>query len=353
MMKRVKKETSDNDSFTLKQEEIWNRIYRDHKNFIFFRSWYNDDIKINDASGELSYKFTHLPGNKPGISGSCIGGSNIAINKKISDERKIAAIEVYNYLFSYEFQKYLIINANKRSVIDSLYDDVDVCNNINCTLFKNMQGFLRPSNTNIDYGDFSESFRRYIREYIIENEENDATEVLTKIDNILKVHYVEYGSISSIVVISILSTVFIFILFSFIYIFLKRSKKEFNFLPFSNWCIFLFGLTILTSSCITNIGDLNQFTCNLRPFLITLGLSYTYIPFFIKMISLYPKKNRFSEFMKNNSGIMILFLMITDILLNVLWIVFDREKIGKETVIDGYSFKICKPADKKIGMVIF
>jgi len=152
---------------------------------------------------------------------------------------------------------------------------------------------------------------------------------------------------------SFFQKVFFIFLFSFIYVFLKRSKKEFDFLSFSNWCLFLFGLTILTSSCITNIGDLNQFTCNLRPFLITIGLSYTYIPFFIKMVSLYPNKNRISVFVKNNNGIIILFLMLTDILLNILWIVFDQEKIGKETVIDGASFKICKPTQKRIGMLIF
>jgi len=352
-MKKVKMEASDNESFALSQEEIWSNIYMNNKNYIFFRSWYEGDIYVpaKGEIGERSFKFTHLPGKQSGIYGSCIGGSNIALNKNISEERKKAAVEVLKFLFNYDFQKFLTMNVNKRSVINSIYDDADVCKTIDCSLVKNMQGVLRPNNIT-DYEVFSESFSRYVREYLIGNKSTTAEEVLTKIDNIERIHYVEYRSTSGIIMISLISTTIILILLSFIYICLKRRKKQFKFLPFKYWCLFLFGLTILTSSCITNIGDFGQITCTLRPVLLSLGFTITYVPFFIKLITMYPRRNIFTVFLKSNTSFIIFLFILSDIILNALWLIFDRVKVAKENIVDGASFKICKPYTNNFGLII-
>jgi len=51
------------------------------------------------------YKKSILPGNIEGISGSTIGGYNIGINNKISNNRKEKAIEVFKYITSWDIQK--------------------------------------------------------------------------------------------------------------------------------------------------------------------------------------------------------------------------------------------------------
>lgn len=352
-MKEIKEKTSDNESFNLKQEELWKNIYKDRFTYIFFRAWYSDDIRLgpDQFNKTVNLNFAPLPGKIEGVSGSCIGGSNIALSKYVSEEKKRAAIEIYKYLFSYEFQKHLILNASKRSAIHSLYQDRTICQKINCAMYSNMQGIVRPSGSIKDYPKFSEKFYNYVKEYVIDGKYSSAREVLQKIDNINSLHYVEYNSVTGLVILSTTVFVILLILFSYIYISIKRLRKQFNFVPFNYWCCFLFGNFLLMCSCISAIGNFKDYACTLREFFVSLGFTLTYVPFLIKLVSLFPRKNEFINFVNKDHNTTFIGFILLDVILNMIWVLFDPLKAQKYIVEEGENFLVCR-SDGKIGRFI-
>jgi len=346
-MKEIKDKISDNDTFGMAQRELFKSIHKDHKEYLFFRYWYFGDMKLPAARGlkEVSYKFAPLPGNKTGISGSCIGGLNMALNRYISEEKKKAAAEVYNFFFSYDFQKFLTISLNKRSAIHDLYSDNEICTKINCPMYSNLQGIVRPTNNNNNYHEFSSKVNTYMKEYIYENK-GTADETLIKIDDIQRIHFVEYTSISGVIIMFLIVISILSIIASYIYISIKRTRTQFNFLPFSYWCYFLLGLFLLICSCLTGIGDFKEYNCVLRPILISIGFTLSYMPFFIKMMSIYKNRNMIISFINNNNQLVLVLSVLIDMVINFIWILFDPIRVQKETIQDGASFKVCKPSQK-------
>lgn len=127
-------------------------------NNIFSKTWYIPHMTDS--------KFTLIPGNKEGISGSVIGGFNVAINKYSSiDKQKDAAI-IVEFITSKEIQKKMVLSDKIFSAIPSIYDDEEVCAVVDCEIFKNVQLITRPSSKQHDYSTFSSKFRKAIYEYL-------------------------------------------------------------------------------------------------------------------------------------------------------------------------------------------
>ncbi|ORX82031.1 periplasmic binding protein-like II [Anaeromyces robustus] len=352
-MKEVKEKASDDVTFGLSQEELWSSIFGENKNYIFFRSWYIDDIYKPSTNGqrEISLKFAPLPGNKPGISGSCVGGSNMSISKYLSKEKADAAVEVMKYLFNKEFQKYLVLNVKKISAMQSIYQDNEVCDVINCTIYGEMQGVVRPNNLAIDYEDYSNQLITQVRDYIIEGKTKKPEDVLTQIDDIRRIHYVEYSSISGIIIMVVVVIIFILLIFTYIFISIKRKRVQFKFLSFSYWCLYLIGTFLLVCSCFTHIGNIQNYSCYLRLFLITIGFTLSFIPFIIKITLNFPRRNTLINFIKKHENLTIIFFIALDVIIDILWIILDPPKTKVELIMYGPNFKICK-SNNKIGTIL-
>jgi len=87
-----------------------------------------------------TYTNSLLPGKKEGINASHIGGFNVGIYKEISEEKLNPSLEVIKYINSKQFQKDLIVKKLSHATsIEELYDDPEVCENINCNNLKNAQ----------------------------------------------------------------------------------------------------------------------------------------------------------------------------------------------------------------------
>jgi len=80
-MKRIKEEASTPDDFATNEMTMMGALFTG--NFIFARFWY-----IGENPGDLGLSFNQLPGNRAGVSASCIGGTNTSMNKHISEEKK-------------------------------------------------------------------------------------------------------------------------------------------------------------------------------------------------------------------------------------------------------------------------
>ncbi|OUM63181.1 hypothetical protein PIROE2DRAFT_10341 [Piromyces sp. E2] len=133
-----------------------------------------------------------LPGEKIGISAACIGGYTLIINKYITEEKKIAAGKIIDFLLSKEIQIKYAISHGKHSALDEIYYDEELCSKINCELFRNMQMVSRPTRLLNNYDDYSLKFRSLLYDYLYGNATVDNT--LKQMDYIASIYTVDLTS---------------------------------------------------------------------------------------------------------------------------------------------------------------
>jgi len=80
-----------------------------------------------------------------------------------------ATIQAFKYITSRELQKELLLNNCSMTGIFDLYNDKDVCQNVDCELFKQLQPIGIPNNVGMDYNHYSERFGKYIYDFFIFN----------------------------------------------------------------------------------------------------------------------------------------------------------------------------------------
>jgi len=344
-MKYVKENGSLPEDFCADDTEVMKSFMKG--NFVFFRYWY-----FGEGFPNLSYKliFNHLPGNKKGVTASCIGGSNISMNKFISEERKKAAGEILSFLHSYEHQKYGIITSNIRSAIHSTYSDPEICKNIDCPLFSTLQSIVRPNSFSVNYEEYSEKLRTLIKSYINGETDMTAKEVLTKIDDIKRIHFIEINSITGIAIMAITILTFILLLISYVYISTKRFKSQFSFLPYHYWSIIIIGILMIAGYSFTGIDVITSYKCLIRPFLLSVGFDLIYMPLFLKLISIFQSNHGISVFVKNHFTVAFIFSIIIDILLNMGWYLSDPLVVNKLMVPSGQNFQYCD-SSSNIGSI--
>jgi len=100
---------------------------------LFLRYFYYEHLPI--------YKGTAFPGKKEGVSGGIVIPFNIAISKYSPDNKKKAAIEFLKFVISEEVQKKYIIKKSMFSGIMKLYEDEEICKEIDCEVIKDSQPF--------------------------------------------------------------------------------------------------------------------------------------------------------------------------------------------------------------------
>ncbi|ORX79715.1 periplasmic binding protein-like II [Anaeromyces robustus] len=238
-IKEVMKEVSSNDVFRANSVGSLMAVFSG--NALFLKFWYTQ-------GWNPSYEVVPLMGNIEGVSGSSVGGVNIAINKYISEERQKNAAKVVEFLTSKDIQKKLSIVQKKISGIVSLYNDEDVCKAINCELIKSIQPIPRPISTLDDYENVS------------------AEETAYKINNIIKIYSISADPSESkegffILMLGILIAITIISLF--VFIFKNKYHEYFEFFSKDFWFMIHSGLLIslatkksivtITSAMYTNI----------------------------------------------------------------------------------------------------
>ncbi|KAG4091624.1 hypothetical protein H8356DRAFT_1313100 [Neocallimastix lanati (nom. inval.)] len=263
----------------------------------------------------LIHKVLNQLGKKEGISGSTIGGTNIGINNSIPTNRKKLAVDALQYMTSLKVQKKLMLNGKLLSAINSLYDDPEVCQIIDCKLIKNIQPIARPSNITNNYDDYSMKFRKLMEEFLYENK--SASETLMNIDNIVRIHHISIHSSTS------------------------HAGLHFQFLTIDFWIIILLGLILHLSIIFTHYGEVNKFKCKLRFIFISFGYSFILVPIFHKLISNFQKKGNLLNRIKDHKYMFLFAFLLYDILMTSLFIgVPYKVKINKINF--GKNFLSCK-----------
>lgn len=283
-----------------------------------------------------------LVGKKEGISGSTIGGTNIGINNSIPTNRKKLAVDALQYMTSLKVQKKLMLNGKLLSAINSLYDDPEVCQIIDCKLIKNIQPIARPSNITNNYDDYSMKFRKLMEEFLYENK--SASETLMNIDNIVRIHHISIHSSTShagYIIFLISISILVIILSTFVLFFFKKCRLHFQFLTIDFWIIILLGLILHLSIIFTHYGEVNKFKCKLRFIFISFGYSFILVPIFHKLISNFQKKGNLLNRIKDHKYMFLFAFLLYDILMTSLFIgVPYKVKINKINF--GKNFLSCK-----------
>lgn len=309
-------------------------------NKVLFARYWDNVIPSNN------YYITNLPGNKEDISSSCISSLNVGINTYISEEQKKAATIVLEYLFSEEIQREILLKYNKNVVLEKFYDDEKICKtlendniSISCDTVKKMQSFFRPINILDDYNTYSLRYREIFNLFLYNNSKS-SKETLEDIHNISHIYHIDSTSIGGILVLVSNSFLILLMIVSYIFIIQKRNKQFFKFLRNRYWLLFMFGLIIVNSYPFTGLNELSRFKCYIRPILISIGFTISFIPLVLKMIINFPFENKISPFVNKNFFSFILVFVLIDI---ITFIFYSMSPLVVKTyyVKDGYNFQYC------------
>lgn len=280
-------------------------------NCLFVKSW-------NNLEHEDCYDIAPLPGRKDGISGSIINGYNIGINDKISEERKEVASKIIEYFASLDFQKDVIMELGYQSALKELYENDSICQSYSqCQTFKNIQYIFKPMDISDDYNEYSKKFRDYLMMYLMNVEELQTC--LQNIDYLTRIFYQDSSYIGYKVLTYIIGATDLLILYSYCYAHTKKHIKKFQLFNNFYWFIYLFGLILIMSYGFTGMGELSNFKCRIRAFVLSIGFTLSNTLVCIKLIMNFPDSERhFVIFMEKHFGLCVFTAVLIDIVLNFL-----------------------------------
>ncbi|ORX81644.1 periplasmic binding protein-like II, partial [Anaeromyces robustus] len=294
-----------------------------NSNCLFVKTW-------NNVEHNEDYVLSFLPGKKKGISGSCIGGYNIGMNKYISEDIKEKAATVIEYITSIEFQEDIVMNYGYQSASKDILDNESVCQNFKqCQNFKNSQLIMRPIDATEDYLQYSQKYRINLFNYLFENE--DLKQCLQNIEYLTRIFYEERTSMSNKILTLIIGVTDLFMITTYCLSFTKRQRHKFRLLNGYYWFLYMFGLMLIMSFGFTGMGQLNNFKCRIRPFTLSVGYTLSNTLLLIRLIINFPQSGRsFVRFCEKHFLLSLVLSILIDITLNLLLFI-DPYKVTVET----------------------
>ena len=287
------------------------------------------------------YKQTRLPGFKEGISASTIGGSNVGINKYISEERRNAALQIVKYITSYDVQKKYTIEKKVLPTIESLFFDMEVCKAIDCELGRSLQPIARPGSLTENYDEYAFKVKNYLHEFYYGDK--DASEVLNKINDITKIYHISLDSStkSGLIIFIVTIVIMLLIMSSFAFLFVEKHKIFFEYFNMNSWIMIFIGFILgLLDIPITQIGEIDNYKCTFNFILISFSFNLIFIPIIHQLIVNFPEKNKIMQWIEANKCLFFLIIYSLDALLNFMQFFSSFET--KIVSIDGVkNFKSC------------
>jgi len=302
---------------------------------LFIKFWYIPDVNP-------IYKESIIPGRIDGLSGSSLGGTSVAVNRFISETQLKYAIKAVEYMTSKETQRELLLEKIITSAIPSLYKDEDVCKIKNCEIMNTVQLVPRPSHFIHNYDYFSEYYRKYIEEFLFENK--TALEVLHEIVDISKTYYIKTNpkeSIQGFIVFILIITLFLMIIGTGVFVFVKRKKSYFQFLSTQCWFVILFSYILHLCAIMVTYGKLSTLKCHFRFIFLSFGFTFSYIPIFYRLICNFPERNYILDWIRKNRLSFCGPIIMYDTIINIIYL--GSPMLVEDKIInDGKNFEVCK-----------
>ena len=302
-------------------------------------------IKYWNLGYSPNYNISPLPGIKEGISGTVVGGFNLGINKYIKEEKQKAAVTAFKHITSKEIQKKIVVmDYHYFSAIPSLYDDMEVCEVVDCGFFKSIQPIVRPISAIADYNTYSEHFRKYIYDYLYGNNIS-ASEALKKINDITRFYEITIKTDDSVVGLILFIIPLIFITIMVVSLFLLRYfklRKYFNFLPVDFWILTIIGNIMTICIGYFGYGELSPLKCQFKLLFFSLGFSFNFVPILYKLVVDFPIINKKSLWVEKHRYLFFFFFIFIDIVFNSISIGLSSYRVDNIESLIYPSFKVCK-----------
>jgi len=306
-----------------------------------------------------TWELSPLPGKNEGVSGSSIGGTNIGINKYISDEHKRAAAQVVEFITSMETQKKIVMMSGDFSGIESIYNDPEVCALYDCELIKSIQPIGRFNSLTNSYEYYSQKFNKYFYEYLYEKECPEET--LKKLNELSYYNHItlKNSNYSVGLIIFLITTLsIILIVASVSALFLEKSKNRFYFMTIDSWLWMLGGFVLCLCSIYMEYGEVKIRKCILQLFFWNIGFSLVYVPILYQLISIFPYDHpllRVFSKLELKYMFFTLFLLF-DILLNLVFYIASTFDVKIVDMSEGDQYKMCylsKSLGKTIQFILY
>lgn len=307
---------------------------------IFHKYW-----NIPNLNGKV-YVRSRLPGRFDGLSGTTIGGSNIGINKYITNEKRNAAVKVIQFMTSRETQKNNFLKDGFVPAIPDLFFDPDVCKKENCELYRGLQPIARPGSLTDNYDQYSLKYRQYMREFLYED--SSAVEVLDKINELTKIYYISLDTSTTpegLIILIITMIMATFMIFSLTFLFIKNTNKYFNLLNTESWLLVMLGFILYLSSIITEYGELDNLKCELNFILISVGYTLFIVPYINQLIVNIPEKDEFIRKIERHRFVILFGYCVIDISFNLLLLNIPSFETKDKIINYGKNYRICKVTD--------
>jgi len=287
------------------------------------------------------YKQTRLPGVKDGISASTLGGSNIGINKYISEDKRKAALQIVEYLTSYDVQKNYSIEKKVLPTIESLFFDLEVCKAVDCELGRSLQPIARPGSLTENYDEYAFKVKNYLHEFYYGDK--DAAEVLNKINDLTKIYHIALDSstTSGLIVFIVTIVIALFIVSSYACLFVEKQKIFFEYLNTKSWTMIFIGFILgLLTIPTTQLGEIENYKCTLNFTLISFSFNLIFIPILHQLIVNFPDKTKSMMWIESNKSTFFITVYSLDVVLNSLLFIssFEAEVVASDDI---KNFKTC------------
>jgi len=342
----------------LKDEISSDIIFKKNDGF-FFEKLFNGGavfLKFWSINMDSIYQQTPIPGKIEGVSGTLGGGFNIAINRYIDDNRKEASIEVLKYLLSKPVQKKYVMKEHIYSAIINLYDDEEVCSEINCNMVKQSQPFQYVENLSIIYGydDYSEKFSNCVFDYLYGNA--TLNETIKKAKRLTKYYSLELNSEDTsvgLIIFSIYIGIVLIILSSLVFLFKKEYTNQFKFLTKDCWLFIILGTIAILSSVLTEFYELTSMKCKIRVILIVFGFIFSFIPILYQlMVNFSSQNNKTIKFIQKSKYRILFAFFILNFILIVL-ILTSNYNIENVIQTNKESFRRCGRLSKNGRRIVY
>jgi len=317
--------------------------------FFLFSSPMIDKIKKNN------YVVSPIPGSKKDISGSIVTGYNIGINNYIVKERKEASLKALNYMVTMEFQKKYVKKDLVMSAIKEIYYDEEVCEIIDCEIYRNVQLVALPTGVSNDFNNYFENFKNFVYAFLYKNEMT-APEALKNIINLIEVHKITINSKDSYfgLIIFAISTFFSVIMFlSLVFLFIEKYFPYFEFLPADCWIFIVLGSISILSVCYTFFGEINTTRCFLKYILSSFGITLILTSVLYKLIINFPGYNNKITNYINKHKYQYFFVFSLINLTIEMFILLAPYDIHEVYAKNNLNFKICKMKNVPGKIIIY
>jgi len=239
------------------------------------------------------------------------------------------------------------------SGISSLYDEKEVCEVVDCELFKSLQFINRPTSKFHDYYAYSEKIRSNLYKYIYGNGNITATEILNKVNDITRIYYVSIDSKASspgIILFAFSLVIIIGFILSLSFLYSEKYKNVYNVIPNDFWILIMTGIIMVIIVSCLEIVKKTTCTCYIKHTLLIVGFTLTFVPILYKLIAEFPLENKYSDWISVHRYLFLLSFLALELIFNLMLIIgkYDAETIRDN---NGKNYQVCT-THKMFGKVV-